>query len=80
LATKPDTIAEQRHGWSIPEWGALYGFKRAKSYTVIWSGAGPRTVLVNGHQIITVEADEAWRKSLPTAPRKPEPVEAGAGP
>jgi hypothetical protein len=87
LATKLDTITEPRHGWSIPEWGKLYGFGRAKSYAIIRKGQGPRVVPVGGGRasadtvggslIITVDADREWRANgCRPVTSKPEKVPA----
>jgi hypothetical protein len=54
----------ERAGYSIPEWGARYKFGRSKSYALVRTGRGPRTVVVGATKIILAEDDEAWREAL----------------
>jgi len=61
-----DSRSNDRVGWSIPEWGARYGYSRAFSYRIAKSPHGPRVTNVPGttKNIVTIEADAEYRAQL----------------
>jgi hypothetical protein len=66
-------MATERKGWPVREWGELYGFGRTKAYQLIKSGQGPRTIRPGGgFEIVTVEADEEWRRKQAEAAERAE--------
>jgi hypothetical protein len=60
----PDEQQHERVGYSVEEWGKRYGFGRSKSYALVRTGRGPRTVVVGATMVILAEEDEAWRRAL----------------
>jgi hypothetical protein len=67
-----------RVAWKVPDWGARYGLGRSKSYAIVRSGKGPRTIVIDGLTRITEEDDAAWRRGLAaqTAEQDKEPAPA----
>jgi len=70
------STTNERVAWKPHEWGARYGLGRSKSYSIIKSGKGPRTVEIDGLMRITQEDDEEWRRAL--AAQAAEPVKPEA--
>jgi hypothetical protein len=64
LAKQAEDARVERVGWSIQLWGRRYGYSRSKAYQLVRTGQGPRAAMVGGELIITIEADEAWRRAL----------------
>ncbi len=58
-----NTNQSERMGWSVTEWGQLYGFSRAFSYQLVKDGR-VRKINVGRRSIITKEANEAFRAAL----------------
>jgi hypothetical protein len=59
---KSRKAASPRLGYSIDEWCAGYDICRASYYNRRKDGSAPRTIKIGGRVIITVEADEEWRR------------------
>ncbi len=57
-----------RVGWGPGEWGERYGFSRSFVYKLINEGK-LTACKINARTVITVEADEAFRKTLNSTPQ-----------
>jgi hypothetical protein len=59
-------LKEQGHaprlGYSIDEWCAGYGISRGTFYNMKKARTGPRTIQIGTRQIVTVEADQEFRR------------------
>jgi hypothetical protein len=66
----------ERKAHSIPEFCLRHDISRGTYYNLKKAGKGPRTMHVNGRELISIEAEADWRKACEAA--STEPSEAAA--
>lgn len=62
----------ERKAYSIPEFCLRHGISRATYYNLRKASKAPRTMHVNGRELISVEAEADWRRECETAPETGE--------
>jgi hypothetical protein len=67
---------EVRAAYSIPEFCKRYGFSQSFYFKMKLQGRGPREMEVGRRKLISLEADEAWRREREAAAAKSEPANA----